>query len=100
MKMINGEIWKVSGSMGTAHAQIFTITEFYVPKYDISFNIVNECLHVFYTGSRYTMAQETPPLKIRDVKIPEKLVKLLVNYLKIKDKAGEEATKFIAKEIV
>ena len=100
MKTIDGEIWKVSGSMGTAHAHFFTIEEFYIPKHHISFNIVSGCLNVFYTGSRYTMPQETPPLKIRDIKIPEKLVKLLVNYLKIKNKAGEEVTKFIEKEAI
>lgn len=93
---IKCEMWKVfvcDGALDMVHGGGSYIEEFYVPKYNISFNIVNHKINVFKTyDERYHSSGSE---KQGDFKIPEKLAKTLKSYLEIRKKMQNEVLKCV-----
>ena len=110
MKTVKAELWQLyvtDGALGMVHNNYFSIKEYYVPKYKISFNVVNDDVNVFYSKDRYEIKENNilldipnispNPTKIEDVKIPESFAKDLKKYLDLKAKIKKDAVKLISK---
>ena len=107
MKNVKAELWELyvcEGVIGMVHNNYFAIKEYYIPKYKISFNVVNDDVNVFYSKDRYEIREDNnlldipkspSPTKIKDVKIPESFAKDLKKYLDLKEKIKKDAVKII-----
>lgn len=97
MKTIKAELWKIwicKGALAMAHDQYFSINEFYIPEYNISFNVVRDEVHIFETHKdRYSKGRyisNRSPEKIKDVQVSEKLAKNLKKYIELERKIKEK----------
>ena len=96
MKQVHAEQWSISivdSIMHMIHGNQREIIEFYIPKFNISFNLEGETIHVFYTyEDRYKTKNfnDKKPRKIEDVTISENFAKNLVKYLDLKKAIYDE----------
>jgi hypothetical protein len=108
MKTVKAELWKLyvtDGVLSMVHNNYFLIKEYYIPKYKISFNVVNDKVNVFYSEDRYKIKEnknlldipniDPNPTKIKDIKIPEGFAKNLKKYLDLKEKIKEDSIKIV-----
>ena len=105
MKTIKAEQWQLyicNGVIDMVHGNYYPINEFYIPKYKIAFNMVNDNLNAFETGEdRYNQdpKESVPaPTKISDVNIPESLAESIKMYIDLKKRITEHAIKFFMEE--
>lgn len=86
------EIKIVMSQMDLIHNNYRTITEFYIPKDKISFNLVDGDLHVFHTED-YRYADCKTVVLERDVYLSPSFVKMLKEYLDKKDQIAYKVRK-------
>jgi hypothetical protein len=95
VKKINVERWNLricDSIMDSVHNNYYSIQEFYIPKHEISFNYVNKEVHIFKSEkTRYSTAE-----KIEEFTMPENLVKMLEDYLKIREDAEKQMKDFMS----
>lgn len=95
MKQVKAEKWSISivdSVMDMIHGNKRSITEFYIPEFNISFNMEGETLHVFHTyKDRYkTTSTGEKPKKIKNLTVSEDFAKNLVEYLDLKKAIYDE----------
>ena len=89
---VKAEVWEIcicDGVMSLVHGFFRTITEVYIPRYRISFNFVDDMVHVFRTPDRrYAKNKEDgtkSPKKILNTRVLKEMAETLNKYLKLKD---------------
>ena len=99
MKTVKAEVWNIyitEGVMGMVHNQYHSITEIYIPEYEICFNVVDDSLHVFeYDNRRYKPSKGPKANKLSTIKISKDFVDSLNVYLKTKDRIKDEAIEIL-----
>lgn len=89
---VKAEAWELyvsGGVMDLVHGFSRPITEVYIPHYRISFNLVDDVVHVFRTyDGRYAKPKgdgAKSPKKILNTKVLREMAETLDKYLKLKD---------------
>lgn len=110
MKMIKAELWEVyvcEGTMAMVHGHLYPIREYYIPYYEIAFNIHNDEVNIFSTSkNRYSTGKifdadlnnRPNSYKIKNVMIPEKFAKSLKQYMDLKEQIKQEAIKVVMED--
>ena len=88
---IKAEVWEIyisDGVMDLVHGFSRPITEVYIPRYHISFNLVDDIVHVFRTyDGRYANKEASAknPKKTLNTRVLKEMAETLNKYLKLKD---------------
>lgn len=99
VQTVKAELWRVSicnGALDMVHGNYRRIHEFYIPDYNLSFNIENDTLNVFksdsyrydYKGNEYNSDK---PLKLEETKLSKDFVVSLSKLVSLKAELYKEA---------
>ena len=103
MKEIKAELWSIKicdGVLDMVHSNFRYIKEFYIPKYNVTFNCENDIVHIFRPDKQRYSCDETKTnnsQKIEDLTVSESLCELLADYLRIKENTETKVKNFIEK---
>lgn len=105
MKTVKCEVWKlyiVEGALGMSHGHYLPLQEYYMPKYNVSFNQFNHNIHILPNSkNRYRHVENSDPrepevpIKIDTIEIPEVLAKSLKKYVVLKEKIDKDIKKIV-----